>query len=232
MANGEYISDLQAVDYAFSGVIAGAFEGLGDDGPEAFRRFLKRPVKEKVYFCKNDDVQTVLRKIARHEGEPTKAGPDLPVVVYYRENGLVGDQNQKPVVLEVTRFDGSPVIYGQDNAMRLSTLPLTLTYSLLFLGWDRPTLDRMGLAWFGYIAPIGRKHSRFLVPYLIDGDQLDVPASISAPREILTSSEEAGEGRRLWGSRTMVEINTQALYGQSVQVQDYITLITNVRLVV
>lgn len=230
MANGEYISDLQAVDYAFSGVIAGAFEGLGDDGPEAFRRFLKRPVKEKVYYVKNDEIQEVLRKIARRESEPGKAGPDLPAVVYYREPGLTGDQNQKPVVLEATRFDGSPAIYGQDKAMRMSTLPLTLTYSLLFLGWDRPTVDRMGLAWLGYIAPVGRKHSRFLVPYLVDGEQIDVGATINAPREILTSGESLDDGQRLWGSRTMVEINTQALYGKSVQVQDYITLITNVRL--
>ena len=33
MANGEDLTDLQAVDFALGGVIAGAYEGLADAGP-------------------------------------------------------------------------------------------------------------------------------------------------------------------------------------------------------
>lgn len=113
--------------------------------------------------------------------------------------------------------------------------PQTITkhpYSLLFLAWDRPTIDRMAIAWWGYILPLRRKRSRFLVKYLWNGDEVDVPCSISAPREILTSSEAVAEGSdmRLWGSRTMCEINTQALYGAKIYPHDYIQLVTDWRL--
>ena len=118
-----------------------------------------------------------------------------------------------------------------DKAMRLTTIPVALTYSILMLGWDRATLDRMTLAWFGYIAPLYRKHSRFVVPYILDGERVEVRASISAPREVLTSSEPmADDGKRLWGARTMVEVTTQALYGCTLQIQDYATACSETRL--
>ena len=34
----------------------------------------------------------------------------------------------------------------------------------------------------------------------------------------------ADDGQRLWGARTMVEVTTQALYGVTTQIQDYLTV--------
>lgn len=230
MANYEDITDLQAVDFALGGVIAGAYEDLADIGPAGFRRFLKRPVKKKLFLAKNDDVQAVLRKITATENDSGEKGPDLPCIVYYREQGLTKDQNQAVSVIEATRFVSEETVMGTDKAVRLTTIPVTLTYSMLFLAWDRASIDRMALAWWGYVAPLFRKHSRFMVPYKLDGEEVNVQASLSSPREVLTSSEIVGEdGARLHGSRTMIEVNTQALYGAAVQIQDYFSLIQSVR---
>ena len=54
MAQPNAITDLQAVDFAVGGVLAGAYDGLKDDKPKAFCRFLKRPVKDKIFRCDND----------------------------------------------------------------------------------------------------------------------------------------------------------------------------------
>lgn len=230
MANYEDITDLQAVDFALGGVIAGAFENLADNGPTAFRRFLARPVKDKLFLAKNDDVQAVLRKITAEKNDNGEKGLDLPCIVYYRDQGITKDQNQAITVIEATRFINETPVFAKDPAMRVTTIPVTLTYSMLFLAWDRATIDRMALAWWGYVAPLFRKHSRFFVPYKIDGEAVDVPASIVSPREALTSSETvADDGTRLHGSRTMVEVNTQAIYGASVEIQDYVTVIGSVR---
>lgn len=227
------ITDLQAVDFALGDVIASAFACLAMEGPENYQRFLARELKEKIFYARNDDVQSILYKISKRQkgtgvnnSENTEdknvSSPDLPCVVYYREQGLVGDTNQKPVVFEAVRLaEGATEITGDGshNAMRLTTLPLTLTYSLLFLAWDRATIERIGLAWAAHTTPLGRKYSRFMVPYDLSGERLEVPASLNAPREILTSSEAMLDGgQRLWGARTMVEVNTQAVYGEALTV--------------
>lgn len=236
LTGGNHIASLQAVDFALGGLIAGCFRALAEDsGPEAVRRFLTRPDREKIYLVKNDDVQTALRRLAQHEDTPkagdSRRGPDLPVIMYYREQGITADPNQHIQVAEVTRFISEETVMAEDAAMRLTTIPLTLTYSLLFLAWDRASIEHMALAWWAHIAPLGRRHSRFPVPCTLDGEHFEVGASLSAPREILTSHEDVGgDGMRLWGSRTMVEVNTQAVVGAKVAVPDYFRLIGQWRL--
>lgn len=225
MAEPNAISDLQAVDFAVGGIIVGAYDGLRDDKPEAFRRFLTRPPKEKIFRAENEDPPSLIRRIAQHN--PGKKNvPDLPVVAYYRSPGIVADQNQKPVVLDVERYIG-----GTDRAMRLTSIPVTLSYSLLWCAWDKPTLEKIALAWFAYVAQRGRKHSRFVVPYMLGTEPIEIPASISIPREIQAdnASPEQGEGR-LWAARALVEVNTQVLYGREVRPVDEITALGQVRL--
>ena len=121
MAEPNAISDLQAVDFAVGGVIVGAYDGLRDDKPEAFRRFLERPAKEKIFRAENEDPPSLIRRIAQHN-PGKKRVPDLPVVAYYRSPGIVGNQNEKPVALDVERhIDDTP------RAMRLSSIPVTLS---------------------------------------------------------------------------------------------------------
>lgn len=227
--SSNHITSLQAVDFAFGGLLARCFRSLApESAPKAIGRFLARPDKEKIYLVKNDDVQAALRRLAQHadDSKGRQGVPDLPLVMYYREQGIVADPNQHVQVAEVTRFVEEETIFARDAAMRLTTIPLALTYSLLFLAWDRPSIEHLALAWWAYVAPLGRRHSRFPVPYMLDGERFEVRASLSAPREILTSNEDMGQDReRLWGSRTMAEVATQAVVGGRVEVPDYFHLI-------
>ena len=213
MANKEYLTDLDAVDLALGGVIALCYKNLAPAGSKAFKRFLKRKDQDKILKSRNDDVQTVLSRIARQKMEPDEKSLDLPLVVYYRDMGIAGDDQSKTQIIEAKRRVRS--LEEEENrmeVMRMTCMPVTLTYSILFLAWDRATLERMSLAWWGYIAPRGRRHSRFHVRYQLDGEEVAVPASITSPRETLISNEAIEGIGRLWGSRTMCEVNTQALY--------------------
>lgn len=218
------VTDLQAADFALGGVFARCFAACSPNGaPKAFQRFLSRPDKEKIYYVKNDDVQAALRKIAALENDNGRQTPDLPLILYYREQGFAADSNQHIQIAEAAGFVSENAGTGQNAAMRITAIPLTLTYSMLFLAWDRASIERMALAWWAYIAPLARKHSRFMIPYTLDGESFEVGASVNAPREILTSSESVSDNgdMRLWGSRTMVEVNTQAVYGAKTELLDY-----------
>lgn len=213
MANKEYLTDLDAVDLTLGGVIALCYKNLAPAGSQAFKRFLKRKDEDKILKSKNDDIQTVLARIARQKMEPEHKALDLPLIIYYRDMGITGDDQSKTQIIEAKRY--VRMVEEEENrmeVMRMTCMPVTLTYSILFLAWDRATLERLALAWWGYMAPRGRRHSRFHVRYLLDGEEVGVPCSITSPRETLTSNEVIEGVGRLWGSRTMCEINTQALY--------------------
>ena len=225
MADNNAISDIQAVDFAMGGVIVGAYDGLKDDSPIAFRRFLARPAKQKIFRAENEDPQSLLRRIAKKGGE--NKTPDLPIVAYYRAPSIMGNPNEKPVALAIDRY-----LDDMERGFHLSTIPVTLTYSLLWCAWDKPTLDKMTLAWYCYIAQPARRFARFLVPYRIDDEPMDIPASISTPREIQADSADVDQTQgRLWAARTTVEVNTQVLYGRQVKIIDEITAISKVRLI-
>lgn len=225
MAEPNAISDLQAVDFAMGGVIVGAYDGLKDDRPEAFRRFLARPPKDKIFRAENEDPMSLLRRIAQQKTDTGKALPDLPVVAYYRAPGIAGSM-EKPVVLAVERYTDD-----LQRGLNLSAIPVTLTYSLLWCAWDKPTLDKLTLAWFCYVAQRGRRNSRFMVPYLLGDEPIEIPASLSAPREIQADHASGDQTQgRLWAARTLVEVNTQVLYGREVRPVDEITVLGMARL--
>ena len=99
------LTHLQAVDNALAGLFAGCFDAMNpNSGPESFQRFLKRPNSERIFHAKNDDVQSTLHKLAQWQDEPERTKPDLPVLVFYREQGISGDMEQHTQVAEVTRF--------------------------------------------------------------------------------------------------------------------------------
>lgn len=222
MAEPNAISDLQAVDFAMGGVIVGAYDGLDDSKPEAFRRFLQRAPKDKIFRAENEDPLSLLRRIAQQKGgesrDQKKVLPDLPVVAYYRAPGIMGSM-EKPVVLSVDRYADD-----MQQGLNISTIPVTLSYALLWCAWDKPTLDKLTLAWFCHVAQRGRRHSRFVVPYMLGDEAVEIPASLSAPREIQADNASADQGQgRLWAARTLVEVNTQVLCGRKVKIVDEIT---------
>ena len=216
---GYDVTDFQAADYSVGRLIADCYSAMDDTkGPSAFKRFLKRPTKEKIYFCRNDDVQSVLQRIAKHETEPSTAvTPDLPCIVYYRQFDLAFDTMSRATVFHARRIEPERQADADTGLLRgleATTIPIKLTYSLLVLAWDRPTAERMALSWWGWVAPIFREHTRILTPYTIDGEAVQVPGSIDIPREFASSAETLDDGRRLFGMRTQFDLNTQVVYGQ------------------
>jgi len=221
MALPNALTDFQAVDFAVGGVLAGAYDGLEDDKPKAYCRFLKRPVKDKIFRCDNETPASLLKSIAKHEKKL-----DLPLAAYYRAPGIIGNMNEKPVCLNVERY-----LDDLSRGLQLSTIPVTLSYSFLWLAWDKPTLDKIALAWFCYVAQRGRRYSRFMVPYTLNGEPIEIPASITVPREIQGDNSSGDQTEsRLWAARALVEVNTQVVYGRKIEPINEITALGSVRL--
>ena len=86
MAAANTVSDLQAVDFGFGRVLVAAYEGLAPRGPAAFQRFLSRDNATKIFRADNEDLRTLLIRIAGKVSNGN-ALPDLPVLAYYRSPG-------------------------------------------------------------------------------------------------------------------------------------------------
>lgn len=213
-----HITELQAVDFALSAVIAGAFNGLADTGPEAYRRFLTRPIKEKLFRGDYADPADLLRKIAGsmkgksgNPGAPGKGEPDLPLIAYNRRPGLMGADDKGNI---------NRTLFNEDftKAYDLTIINVSLEYKMTFLAWDAPTLDKLQVGWFSYITRRGRKNNRFIVPVRIGDEVIQVPATINDPRSIMSSdvSIQFSEGGRILGAETDLTVNTAELTGKNV----------------
>lgn len=218
MADAHHITELEAVDIALSSVIAGAYDGLADSGPEAYRRFLKRPTKEKFFRGNYADPADLLRKVASamkgrgaDMGKPVKGEPDLPLIAYNRAPGLMG-ADDRSIIRKILWND------EQTKAYDLTIINLSLTYKVTFLAWDAPTLDKISVAWFAYIARKTRANRRFVVPVRIGADILQIPANINDPRSIMTSDVSINfhDGGRIFGAETDVQVNTAVVTGVDV----------------
>ena len=218
MADAHHITELEAVDIALSAVIAGAYDGLADSGPEAYRRFLKRPVKEKFFRGNYSDPADLLRKVASamkgrgaDSGKPGKGEPDLPLIAYNRVPGLMGADDRSII---------RKVLWNDDytKAYDLTIINLSLSYKVTFLAWDTPTLDKISVGWFAHISRKARVNRRFIVPVRIGDDILQVPANINDPRSIMTSDVSINfhDGGRIYGAETDVTVNTSVVTGMNV----------------
>ena len=205
MTDANRISDLQAVDFGFGRVLVAAYEGLERRGPKAFQRFLERDAATKIFRADNEDLHSLLIRIAGKVSDG-KMLPDLPVIAYYRSPGLVGS-DEKPLAYAEYR-------YMDSGRTKITAVPVELSYSIAFLAWDKPTLDTLTIAWWAHIGRFGRRHSRFSVRYPgKEGEEdIEVNAFLSATRDILTdnASTDQAEGR-LWAAKTLVSVKTQVL---------------------
>ena len=52
---------------------------------------------------------------------------------------------------------------GNNLKIKLTAVPVEISYSIAFCAWDKPTLDNLTIAWWAYIGQFGRRHSRFTV---------------------------------------------------------------------
>lgn len=230
MAND--ITELQSIDFALSAVIANAFTSLASNGPENYKSFLTRPIKEKIFRADHGDAGELVRKIANAEkGEGAAAGstgakpPVLPVVAYFRKPGLSNGDFQASI-LNKNMFNEALL-----GSFKVSILPISLDYSMTFATWDKPTLDKMQLAWYHYIAQHGRKNSRFHHPVKIgsglDAETVMVPASFLDPKSVMfsDSSPEKDSVGRIYSVSTDFSITTQVLVGELVTIPDEITIV-------
>lgn len=208
MAEANTTSDLQAVDFGFGRVLVAAYEGLAPRGPAAFRRFLRRESASKIFRADNEDLRTLLIRIASKVAHDKKKLPDLPVIAYYRSPGLTGS-DEKPRSYDISRYSDD-----ERTKIKLTTIPVELSYSIAFCAWDKPTLDSMTVAWWAHIGQFGRRHSRFTVRYPMEDGQedIEVKAFLTATRDIGTDSASTDQGEgRLWAARTMALVKTQVL---------------------
>lgn len=224
MAND--ITELQAIDFKLGEVIANSFDSLALSGPENYKEFLGRPIKEKIFRAEHEDAGGLARKISNAEQgkfiepELIQKAPVLPVVGYFRKPGFSNGDDQARV-MNKTVFDDRLLA-----AMKISVLPISLEYSMTFAAWDKLTLDKMQLAWYAYIVQHGRKNSRFMVPSLIGEDILEAPASFLDTKTVMfsNSSPEKSEVGRIYSVSTDFTINTQVIIGEAVSVPDEITV--------
>lgn len=213
MADGEHISELGAVDVALGVLIASAFDGLGDSGPEDYRHFLSRPMKEKVFRTQHDSALALVKKVAASKkgGAGSPGVPDLPLVAYYRKPGLTNGDEYANILGKVMWND------QLTQAYRASVLPVALDYSMTMCSWDKLTLDKMQLAWYARVS----RTPRFVVPFKIDEDLFEQPARVTAARSVLftDASEDTGESR-LWAVNTGFTVVACVMSGAPVTVPD------------
>ena len=174
MAAANTVSDLQAVDFGFGRVLVAAYEGLAPRGPAAFQRFLSRDNATKIFRADNEDLRTLLIRIAGKVSNGN-ALPDLPVIAYYRSPGLSGS-DEKPRSYDLTRYSDEGT-----TKIKLTAVPVEISYSIAFCAWDKPTLDSLTMV--GVYRPIrkaaqpvhravspGRRKAGYGSEGLFDGD--------------------------------------------------------------
>ncbi len=149
MAN--QISELMGVDYAFGKHINKAFEGLSNAGPPDWKRFFAKPEEEKLFrggFETPGDIIAMIsrgKKCERIENGKTINQANLPVIAYHRKPGMSNDDKKG----EILPF--RPLQHN-DEDFSMAIMPLILEYKVAIVAWDKPTLDKMQLAWYLFFA--------------------------------------------------------------------------------
>ncbi len=213
------ISELLGIDYAIGGVIVNAVSNLADSGPENYRSFLKRPVKERIVRLDyGEDSMTLLRKISNKTGGKK---PQLPIIAYARKPGLSNGEMQGKI--------NNRIMFNEKllSAMKISVLPVSLEYTMTIASWDIPTLDKLQLAWYAFISKSFRKNSRFMFPALaIDDEVLEAPVNFQDSKTVLFTdvSPEKNESGRVFAVSTDFVIDTFILTGEGMTVPEKLTL--------
>jgi len=215
-------SELQAVDFGLGRTICAAFDGLAAVGPADYEEFLGRNSNKQVFRHDFDTPQDFIssyvggRKGSRVVDPNTTANVlDLPLVAYCRKPGITNNEN-RGIIHDKVRWDED-----LETAFRLSVFPLYLQYRMIMLSWDKPTLDKLQLAWYAYLTKRRSKNHVFQVAYLIDGSPLTVNAFIQEPRAIETTDISlTKEEGRVFGVEYTLTVASQVLFGEAVEVGD------------
>ena len=211
------ISELQAIDFALGAFVLSAFVGMAANGPDNYVRFLSRPAKEKIYRVDHDDAKALLDKIAadkKGDGSTVTPSaenrPDLPVIGYYRKPGISNGD-----LISVSGM--GRIRYSDDllTALGVMTMPISLDYSMTFAAWDKPTLDKMCLAW--YVRMAAYRRARFIYPVKIADEILEVPVALSDNKTVMFSDASMPTSeQRLLAVTTALTLVTQAVAGEAI----------------
>jgi hypothetical protein len=221
MNNLEF-SELRTVDIALSAVIKGAFDNLAHTNSDSFNRLLDKEPQRWMFRIDKSTASEVLKEIrAARKGEGKRHDlPDLPIVNYFRP----------PTISNGDRVAKFPyrVGYGERLAasVKAKLLPLALDYTIMFIAWDKQTVELMQLAWYAYVTT--RQHTRFVAPikFCGDDDLFHLPCSILDPKSIMFDDiSEKSPDRRLYAISTQITVETTMLVGSGIEIPDPITII-------
>jgi hypothetical protein len=217
-------SELQAVDFGLGAFIAAAFSGLNAQaGPKEFREFLGRPTNRKIYRHDANTPEEFLKAYrSAKAAEKTVGGAkanliELPLIYYFRKPGLTNGTDK-----EVTRRGRFMFSEGDEpNAYKFTVIPLVLDYRLFFLAWDKPSLDKLQLAWYAYAV----RNDKFTCRYQIgsNADVFEVPAYLLDHKSLLCADESVAPGQdmsRVYAVSTGMQIATDVIFGAGVDVPE------------
>lgn len=218
-------SELQAVDFGLGSYIAAALSGLNDQaGPKEFREFLGRPTNRQIY---RHDAGTPAEFLKAYRSakaaEKTIAGAkvnvaELPLVYYFRKPGLTNGIDKEATRRGRLMFSEGEA--GLENAYKFMVLPLVLDYRLFFLAWDKPTLDKLQLAWYAYTS----RNDKFTCRYQIgESDRFEVPARLLDHKSLLCADESVPPGQdmsRVYAVSTGMQIGTDVIFGADVEIPE------------
>jgi hypothetical protein len=220
-------SELHAVDIAFGGCILDAFSGLFVAGPSEFKEFLTRDPKKKVFRHDSDSVQGFLKSYMASgnsvdtiaAGKRVKSAR-LPVVNYSRQPGLVSDDENPGGI-----YNRYKTLFHGETGMKVRLLSVVLTYRLVFITRDKPTLDKFTLAWLAHVSDTQNGKHKFSIQYLVDGQRLDAMAQIKNPKMCSFDNESVTtETGHFFAVGTMVEVETPVVFGGVVDIHDPIRI--------
>ena len=223
-------SELQAVDFALGEHIAKAYRFLSRGaGPESWRRFLMRPSNRQIYRVEHETPRELLQTLwaSRKEEKPGNAPgkvanlPELPLIAYGRAPGMSHDD--PGAVMQGAGLNRA-YIDGANDVYRLAIFPVELEYKLTFAAWDKPTLDKLQLAWYAFASNVKAGNNAFRIRYRIAGEQFEgVRTVIVDPRKMLfTNASPPQSSGRLFAAETTVQVSTQVIYGDQISPNRFI----------
>lgn len=209
------LSELQAVDFAVGEFIAAAFDDLSlTTGPKEWREFLGRATAAQVYrhdAASPGDFLKAVQSSRKAETGPTtnrQNSPALPAVYYFRKPGFSNINDRSKQLRGRTSWSEDLV-----RAYNVRALHLDLDYTITFTAWDKPTLDKLCMAWYAYIVT----HDTAIAKYLIGSDVMEVPVTVQDHCNLtISDSSEPAESGRLFAATTNYTMHTMILFGAEV----------------
>ena len=218
------LSELSAIDYAFGGHILSAFDSVdAESGSFHFKQFMQKPAKEKVFRGEFQEPKEFVQSLqsymaqAKEEGDKRYNQTVLPAIYYFRSLNMgTADADAGNLLLD-------EVIYNEDKtqASRVSMARVNLTYKVVFIAPDKPSVERLLMAWYFRIANHGRGGHSFPVHYQIGGEAMTMDCQIFDPKTLQAADLSLPKGeQRLFATECEYEVQAPVIFGEQVTIPD------------